>query len=303
MGISKDDYILRNFSKIQHKSWELYVITRIIHLLNDPDIEFVCQQLVKTSNGNRYFADLCFPTLKLYIEIDELHHTNTQNQTNDELRKNEIIDATDFDEKRIPIFDSKNQIRPLKEINNEISNIIDLIKEKKEAFIQNGDFLKWDFEHKFSPEPHIDRGYLDVNDNVSFLTHREALMCFGYSGGNYQRATWKTKDGKHIVWFPKLYKNQMWNNSLSDDSNKITMQLDSGESLENWYKDRNRKLGWFGKVTKGRWSNPHIVFAHYKNVLGQTVYKFLGQFEISSQESDEFSIVFIRNKTRIILEK
>ena len=38
MKISKDEYILRNFSKIQHKKWELYVIARIIHLLNDPEL-------------------------------------------------------------------------------------------------------------------------------------------------------------------------------------------------------------------------------------------------------------------------
>ena len=37
MKISKDEYILRTFSKIKHKKWELFVITRIIHLLEDPD--------------------------------------------------------------------------------------------------------------------------------------------------------------------------------------------------------------------------------------------------------------------------
>ena len=67
--ILKDDYILRSFSKIKHKSWELYVITRIVHLLDDPEIEFICQQLIKTSGGRRYFADLCFPSLNIYIEI------------------------------------------------------------------------------------------------------------------------------------------------------------------------------------------------------------------------------------------
>ena len=53
MTVSQDDYILRTFSKIQHKKWELYVITRIIHLLNDPELEFVCQQLIKTPQNNR----------------------------------------------------------------------------------------------------------------------------------------------------------------------------------------------------------------------------------------------------------
>ena len=72
MKISKDRYILRNFSKIKHKKWELYIITRIIHLLNDPEIEFVCQQLIKTKNNNRYLTDLCFPALKLYYEDEML---------------------------------------------------------------------------------------------------------------------------------------------------------------------------------------------------------------------------------------
>ena len=110
MNLSKDDYILRNFPKIKHKRWELYVITRIIHLLNDPEIEFVCQQLIRTPNMKRYLADLCFPALELYIEIDELHHTKNQNQIDDEHRKREIIDAINFDEKRIKVFDDQNKI-------------------------------------------------------------------------------------------------------------------------------------------------------------------------------------------------
>ena len=39
--MTKDEYLLRNFSKITHKKWELFVITRILHRLNDPDIEYV----------------------------------------------------------------------------------------------------------------------------------------------------------------------------------------------------------------------------------------------------------------------
>jgi hypothetical protein len=40
MRASKNEYILRNLSKIKHKKWELFVITRIIYLLNDPEIEY-----------------------------------------------------------------------------------------------------------------------------------------------------------------------------------------------------------------------------------------------------------------------
>ena len=49
--ITKDEYLLRNFSKIRHKKWELYVITRILHNLNDTNIEYVCQQFINPKNS------------------------------------------------------------------------------------------------------------------------------------------------------------------------------------------------------------------------------------------------------------
>tara|TARA_Y100000817_G_C16545090_1_gene406279 strand:- start:70 stop:252 length:183 start_codon:yes stop_codon:yes gene_type:complete len=50
---------------------------------------------------------------------------------------------------------------------------------------------------------------------------------------------------------------------------------------------------------KSFWNLSDIVFAHYSNHLGQTVYKFLGEFKVSATESDNFSIIFKRTKTRI----
>ena len=72
---TKETYVTRNFQKISGKRWELYVITRVIHLLNDPDIEYVCQQYINPpKNKDYYLADLAFPSLKLYLEIDEGQH-------------------------------------------------------------------------------------------------------------------------------------------------------------------------------------------------------------------------------------
>ena len=96
--ISKDEYLLRNFSKITHKKWELFVITRILHLLNDPDIEYVCQQYVNPSNSDKYYlTDLCFPSLKLYYEIDEGQHATEEHKKDDKIRQREILDATDWE--------------------------------------------------------------------------------------------------------------------------------------------------------------------------------------------------------------
>ena len=41
--------------KISGKRWELYVITRVIHLLNDPDIEYVCQQYINPPKNKDYY--------------------------------------------------------------------------------------------------------------------------------------------------------------------------------------------------------------------------------------------------------
>ncbi len=270
MPISKDDYILRNFSKIQLKKWELYIITRIVHLLNDTDIEFVCQQFIKTRDGKRYLADLCFPSLKLYYEIDEAQHGSDQHKIKDEHRQREIVDATDFIEKRITVFDKNKNDRNIKEINNEVDAFIDFIKKRKEHFISKGDFIPWDYETKFSPTPHLKRGYIDVKDNVVFSNHRDALRCFGYKGGHYQRAVWRIKGSNKEVWFPKLYRNNTWNNSLSDDFKKIIYK-----------KNNNTKIK---RLKKREW----IVFAHYKDLLGQIVYKFLGEFHTLLEESGNY---------------
>ena len=111
----RTEYILRNLSKISHKQYELYVISRIIHLLDDPEIEFVCQQLIRVKSGDWYLADICFPQLKLYLEIDELQHSTQKHQYGDTERKKEIIDATNFVEKRIQIYNSLKRDRKLKE--------------------------------------------------------------------------------------------------------------------------------------------------------------------------------------------
>ena len=42
-----------------------------------------------------------------------------------------------------------------------------------------------------------------------------------------------------------------------------------------------------------------IVFAHYKDLLGQIVYKFLGEFHTLFEETDDYKVVLNRKKTRI----
>ena len=286
MSISKDEYILRTFSKIQHKKWELYVVTRIIHLLDDPELEFVCQQLIKTSDHKRYLADLCFSEIELYIEVDELQHSKVEHSASDKNRMKEIIDATNFKEKRIQIYDKNLKIKKLSEINNEIDEVIKLIMDRKKEYISKNKFTPWDYYNKYNPDVHIERGYLDTKDNVNFLYHRDALRCFGYRGGHHQQAVWSIKGTDKGVWFPKLYENNEWNNSLSKDFKKIEMKRKDNSKLGLDFED----VEW-------------LVFAHYKDFLGKTVYKFIGEFHSSRKLSTDFCRVFLQKHTKINLAK
>tara|TARA_Y100001970_G_scaffold9482_1_gene11107 strand:- start:3044 stop:3913 length:870 start_codon:yes stop_codon:yes gene_type:complete len=285
MKISKDEYILRTFSKIQHKKWELYVITRIIHLLNDPEIEFVCQQLVKTPDNKRYLTDLCFPELNLYCEIDELQHSSKEHSFDDERRMQEIIDATDFVEKRIKMYDRNNKYKNLKDINSEIDDLVNFIINRKKQYIAKNKFIPWDYYNKYNPEVYIKRGYLDIKDNVSFLYIRDALRCFGYKGGHYQKAIWNIKGTSKYLWFPKLYKNNDWNNTLSNDLKVIEMRKEDNSDI--------------GEIKEHQKNN--LVFAHSQNQLGQTVYKFIGEFNVSFDKSDNSKHIYIRKNTNVVL--
>lgn len=281
--LSKDEYLLRNFSKITHKKWELFVITRVLHLLNDPDIEYICQQYVNPPHSSNYYlTDLCFPSLKLYYEIDEGQHASKSHVETDKLRQREILDATDWDEYRIRVYNKNDPSkgRNLDEIIREVDDFVDYIKIRKKEFEERmGHKIKWDYKNKFSPEPHIKRNTIDVKDNVVFLYHRDALRLFGYDGKHYQRGAWEIKNKKTWVWFPKLYENGHWKNQLTNNSSTIIQ--------EQYIKNKLVK-------TKLPSNDNRIVFAHYKNVLGQTVYKFYGLYEVDWEKTNNFTHIFKR---------
>ena len=291
MKYSKDQYILKNLSKIRHKPWELFIISRIIHLLNDSDIEFVCQQPIRTKEGMRYL-DLCFPNLNLYLEIDELHHSNEANTKSDLIRKLEILDVTDFSENRICVYDSNNNNRDLNDITDEVDKFISYIKTTKERLLSKGEFIPWDYNNKYIPKVHINRGYLDLKNNVSFLTHVDALRCFGYTGKTHRKANCNIeKPTRMSIWFPKFYKNDQWENTLSADGKKITMKIVSGQLLNSEELKEDFMV----------YEHKKFVFGHFKDTLGQTIYKFLGEFHMNFNKSGSTQTVWERVKTRIDL--
>jgi uncharacterized protein (DUF4415 family) len=258
--INKSEYIVRSLSKIKHKQWELYVVSRIVHLLNDLDIEFVCQQLVRKKNGGRYLVDLFFPQLGIYLEVDEKGHFEPNSKQLDKLRQREIWDASSLSEERISVYDERMKCyRDVTEINKDVDTFLDKLRAKKNKLLK---FEPWDFEKRYDPIKSILKGYLDVKENVSLRHQVDVLNIFGAGYKGWQKGWWNAKGTNFGVWFPRLYHSREWSNELSEDGNTIIEQKSDKSLIE------------YEELGKTR-----IVFGHYSNELGQVVYKFVGVFQ------------------------
>ena len=290
-SISKETYVTRNFQKISGKRWELYVITRVIHLLNDPDIEYVCQQYINPPQNKEYYlADLAFPSLKLYLEIDEGQHGGESHQAADIKRDAEILEATDWECKRIAVYVNQGNTKvdkKLELLNQEIDKFVDHIRIKKQKLISQGNDIIWEYEKKFLPETFIKKQQINVSDNVALLNHRDVLRLFGYTKGHYQRAVWKVEKFTEMVWFPKLYSNSDWVNEFDEETYTIHQHR------------KDMKPHPISSID----ANDRIVFAHQKNIFGQTVYKFYGVFVFDHLRTDPVNHYFKRIKTSINLNK
>ncbi|AFI93898.1 hypothetical protein ABTJ_00229 [Acinetobacter baumannii MDR-TJ] len=51
------DYVIRQLGRTKNKRYEAYVVSRIIHLLNDFTLKFVTQQFVRLSNKKIALTD------------------------------------------------------------------------------------------------------------------------------------------------------------------------------------------------------------------------------------------------------
>jgi hypothetical protein len=290
MPISKQEYVTRSLQKISHKSWELYVVSRILHRLDDDDVEFVTQQAVFSPTGKIYFTDIYFPQLSLHVEIDEKYHEKPGQREKDISRERDIIQVTNHQFERIKITDEHGLIRDLSDIKSQIDEAIIRIKKMKQALIEQKLFAPWDFERRFLSDFVIDKGYLDVSDNVVFKLQIEALKCFGFVGKGYQRGAWKVTDGSNDqVWFPRLFKHGSWHNRLEDDGKTIIEKAIDEKGVSSIHVQKENEF-----------KNPkrnHIVFAKAKDALGDNLLRYVGTFKMQLSQSGPDFLVFNRVRT------
>lgn len=284
--MKKREYITNQFKRTFNKKYENYCITRIYHLLNRDDIQIITQQLFrKKENGEIALADLYFPQINLYVEINEPYH---RNQT--EADKKRSLEMKEYkalkDEKlkalgevifypleRIDI--DINADTSLDEINLQIDNAVRKIKTKIDDL--GDEFIPWTGEYK-KPEDYVKSGVINCKNNVRLSTIQEVSELFNKNYKGMQRCWFKTSSNSVYVWCPKLniegldIKNERYQNEISVDGRFIYE-----EKLENpefYLQERKEKH--------------RITFPYYTDESGYRMYKFKGVFEFNRELSNKF---------------
>lgn len=256
--MNKLEFVSRQFAKAENKRYEHYVITRIWHLLNDTRIKFVTQQFVTRPSG-KALTDMYFPQLEIHIEVDEGHHKKQIEV--DKLREADIINATGHTIFRIDVT------KDIDNVNKKIREIITFIKNKIES---SADFKPWNLDAEQSSQTYIQRGYIDLKDDVAFKKSVDAANCFGCNYKGFQRGGAKHPiEPNTIIWFPKLYENKDWNNQISDDEQIITQMSEIPEKAQE-HIDRVFEKQQFTR----------IVFPRVKSPLGDIMYRFKGKYQL-----------------------
>ena len=287
MPTPHDEYILRSLSKIRHKTWEYFVISRIIHKLDDPDIEFVTQQLVRRPDGSRALTDLFFPQFNLHLEIDESHHFEPSDSgetdslmrvLTDSLREQDIVDQTGNEIVRIGVFNlTDGSEKPLSTISAVTDRFVQRLQLERRAQEAKGAFIPWDFDRRFDPARIIAKGKISIADNVLFRLQIDAMKCFGFTGAGWMKGAWRIPDSSgDWLWFPRLFEHDMWNNELCDGGRVINERARSEPKLNEKARESLKKQ----RTDLAK--DPHrniIVFSKAKDALGNRLLRYVGTFK------------------------
>jgi hypothetical protein len=118
--MNKKDFLLRQIAKTNKKNYENYVVTRVIHKLDDTTLKFITQQHVSRPGNRRALTDLYLPQIAFHVEIDEGYHKGVLEL--ETVREADIIDATGHTIVRV------DATLPLDEFNESVDEVVSGIR-------------------------------------------------------------------------------------------------------------------------------------------------------------------------------
>ena len=284
------DHIAYMFNmRTANKSYENFIVNAIYARVNEPELMPVTQQYVFNPRDRRryYLLDLYFPQLKYGIEVDEGHHLEETQKIKDKQRAEDIRDAIECEEDRIPIFDFDGRKRTIFEINKDIDRIVQNIKERISAVAP----LKWE-TNEDRKQKSLSRGVFSINDDISYNSITEIYnICGGKRTGGKKgtevtmlRQCYYRLNDKYKLWVPiladvdedgiVLNKKMGYENTLSDDKTTLIEKADHpiDPTVDIEYK--------------------RIIFMRMKDYYGRPCIKFIGVFELT-EDSDNRNYVHI----------
>lgn len=260
-----------SLSKIQHKKYELYVLTRIIHKL-DHNIKCVFQQYVQRDPETLKYAliDLYLPDLKIAIEVDEDYHLGQLSE--DVVRQEDIMQL----DQSIKI-ERINCANNLADIDDRIDEVVKMINCKAQ-----GKLLSWDgltgYEHYYKTK------ILDVNDTTELTSPSEICNCFGldkvYFGGSRKVSS---GEQKYTIWWAKEHSIDKNGRPKGDWYNAI---LDDGDTIIEYRlncTDEERESH-CNSVRKNEENVPRVTFYRKKSAIGGDLFRFMGIYTVKIDE-------------------
>lgn len=297
----KTRHIIKSFRHTHQKDYENYVITGIWHRLHSlglsRNLKPVTQQYVRRDNGYA-LLDLYFPGLRFAIECDEAYHL--RNSINDKERESEVFKAFEEcfpDEKhRVDVIEddlamvSAESIDvhglelarvdasvPYDMIDEQLDNIVNRIQKRFNE-------LKPTWTVRPAEEVLLSCSKLStaqqlVFDNIpAVLRGMRITRSDGENISNWWKGGWPVTNRDFVIlWFPQLSKEGgKWENILEEKGQSIRENRNEkgfgAKAKRDWLKDADA-------LDKGCHSI-RIVFAHSRNSIGETGYRFMGVFRL-----------------------
>ena len=210
----------------------------------------------------------------LYLEVNESYHLDDNQKLFDKLRMEQIWEITGWERYVISTQTS------LSEINHSIQRFISVLKAKKQNLIDRNDFKRWTASSAEKINKILERGYLSVKLNDHLPKQADVTRLFGANHQEWFKGSYPYRKPfgfiSKMVWLPKLYKHSTWTNQLSENGQKIFEEHSNGKEID-------------GKRTD---EVSNIVFGHYKDPVGHTTYRYMGEFIYSSLESSLYKNVY-----------
>lgn len=293
--MEKIEYITNQLKKTFGKKYENYCITRIYNLINRSDLKIVTQQLFKRTGKNIALADLYFPQINLWVEIDENHHESQIEE--DKLRTKEVIDNNKVTEEIKKKYDALEEVinpelekpyriiikdKSLEEINEQINDIVEEANRRIESL--GNQYIPWEHVNN-EPNFYIEKGSIKVSDNAKFRTIDIIGQLFNMEKVPFNE---KLHGYVHIInniyyWCPTLKingdecDNNAWENEISEDGKTI-------------YENQKEKSNHY--ISDVIDEDPiRYIFTKYKDETGTMIYKFKGVFNLDKEKT-------IRNNQR-----